>query len=477
MKLLNTLWVRLTLAFTLVILVAVGAIAILINQSTGAEFRQYITHSKMMASGSGIEQLVAYYQQQGSWEGVEDLLGRGILLGPSMGRPFPGTMRGHLDAVLTDADGKIVFDSAAKTTGTKLSSRELDRALSITNADDGQIIGYLLIAMPDPQNRLGALEQRFLDRLQSLLIVGAALAVGLGLIIGAILSRSLTAPLQRLADAARAVGSGDLSQQLKVEGSTEIAKVGQAFNEMTTALEEAEKLRQNLMADVAHELRTPLSVLQGNLRALLDDIYPLEKIEITRLYDETRLLSRLVDDLRELAQAEAGQLGLNLQSTEIGEVIRVAVANFEPAAEAKEIHLIAEIANGLSPVLADPDRLAQVLRNLLINALRHTPPGGHISVSAVKTGDVVETAVTDDGEGIAPDDLPHVFDRFWRAEPSRSRAEGGAGLGLAIVKAIVEAHGGQVSAASDELGRGSTFGFTLPPAAYGDAKPSNSARR
>ena len=457
----NKLWVRLTLSFTLVILVAVGAIALLINQTTGTEFRQYITHSGMMASGSGMEQLAAYYQRESSWEGVEDLLGQGVLLGRSIGRPFPGMVRGRLDAVLADAGGKVVFDSAGKDTGKRLSSRERDKALPITEAGGEQVIGYLLIALPHPET-LGALEQSFLKRLQNVLVVGAALAVGLGLVVSTILSRSLTAPLQRLAAAARAVASGDLSRQVEVQGSAEVAEVSYAFNEMTAALEEGEKLRQDLMADVAHELRTPLSVLQGNLRAILDDVYPLEKAEIARLYDETRLLSRLVNDLRELAQAEAGQLSFNLQATDIAGVLRATVINFEPAAESKGIHLSAKVAGDLPPVLADPDRLAQVLRNLLTNALRHTPEGRQVTVSAATAGDAVEIAVTDSGEGIAPEDLPRVFDRFWRADRSRSRAEGGAGLGLVIVRAIVEAHGGQVSAASDGPGQGSTFRFTLP---------------
>jgi len=466
MSVLNKLWVRLTLAFTLVILVAVGAIAWLTHQTTGAEFRQYITHRGMMASGSGMEELAAYYQREGSWEGVESLLAEGVLISGPMrvlvpGMEYrPGIVRGRLDVLLTDADGKVVFDSGGKDTGKRLSPRERDRALPITGSDGEQVIGHLLIALPRPE-ALGALEQRFLNRLQSMLVVGAVLAVGLGLIAGAILSRSLTAPLQRLAAAARAVAAHDFSRQVEVQGSAEVAKVARAFNEMTAALEEGEKLRQNLMADVAHELRTPLSVLQGNLRAILDDVYPLEKAEIARLYDETRLLSRLVNDLRELAQAEAGQLGFNLQTTNVAEVLRSTVTSFEPAAESKAIHLTAEVTDDLPSVMADPDRLAQVLRNLLTNALRHTPDGGWVAVSAAAAGDAVEIAVADSGEGIATKDLPHVFDRFWRPDRSRSRAEGGAGLGLAIARSLVEAHGGHIWVESTP-GQGARFAFRLP---------------
>jgi two-component system OmpR family sensor kinase len=471
MRVWNRLWVRLTLAFTLVVLVVVGASALLVRQVTDVEFRRYITHSGMRASGSGVKRLADYYGQQGGWEGVGNLLAEGVFVSGPMGMPMPGMERRpglpweRLDVMLADANGKVVFDSAGKVTGKRLSGRERDRALAITSLDDdGQVIGYLLLSLPGGRDWLGELERRFLDRMWTVLITAVALAVGLGLVAGALLSHSLTAPLQRLAAAARAVAGGDLGQRVKIEGSAEIAEVGQAFNEMTSALEEGERLRQNLVADVAHELRTPLSVLQGNLRALLDDVYPLEKAEIAGLYDETRLLSRLVDDLRELAQAEAGQLSFNLRPTDVRDVLRTTVANFEPAAEAKAIELTVKVADGLSPVTSDPDRLAQVLRNLLTNALRHTPEGGQVAVSATTAGDVVEIAVTDNGEGVAPEDLPHVFDRFYRGDRSRSRAEGGAGLGLAIVKALVEAQGGQVRATSDGPGQGSTFRFTLPVA-------------
>jgi two-component system OmpR family sensor kinase len=283
---------------------------------------------------------------------------------------------------------------------------------------------------------------------------------------GVLTSRSLTAPLSHLAEAARAIGARDLSRRVEVAGSDEMVEVAQAFNDMAAGLEGAETLRRNLIADVAHELRTPLSVLQGNLRAILDDVYPLDKSEVARLYDQTRLLSRLVNDLHELAQAEARQLQLNLQTIDLVRLVQDTVATFEPVAEAEEVTLSVQIPSGLLPIQVDSARITQVLHNLLSNALRYTPAGGTISVHAgceVGEGREVWLAVQDTGEGILPEDLPHIFDRFYRADPARSRARGGAGLGLAIVRAIVEAHGGQVSAASDGLpGHGSTFTVYLP---------------
>jgi len=471
MNTLGKLWVRITLAVTLVVLIAVATIAILINLRTGAAFRDYVVLSGVQASGSGIETLAAYYQQQGSWEGVDALLEDGIsVTGPIPGMAMPGMAAGRggnryggrLDVQLANAGGQVVYDSGGHGTGQKLSAEELNSALPITESDSDEVVGYLLLYFPGSWERVGELEQSFIQHMQQALIVGTALAVGLGLVMGILLSRSLTAPLQRLAAAARAVAGGDLSRKVEERGSQEVAEVARAFNEMTSELDQAERLRQNLVADVAHELRTPLSVLQGNLHAILDDVYPLDKAEIAHLYDETRLLSRLVDDLRELALADAGQLGINLASIDVADVIRTAASNFEPAAESADIQLTLDLASNLPEVVADPDRIAQVLRNLFANALRHTPKGGQISVAARTAGDAVEVSVTDSGEGISTEDLPRVFDRFWRADSSRTRGEGGAGLGLAIARALVEAHGGEIRAASEGPGKGSTFSFTLP---------------
>jgi two-component system OmpR family sensor kinase/two-component system sensor histidine kinase BaeS len=463
----NRLRVQLILAFTLVVLVAVGAIAILIIQTTNTQFRQYLTNSSMQASGGGLEQLVTFYEQQGNWDDVESLLGQGVFYSGPGNRSFPRASasapkpRGRLDVVLADAGGKVVYDSTAKMEGKKLSSKHKTQALPITQSDGDQI-GYLLLSVPHEWTMLGRLEQQFLSGMRTILVVGAALAVVLGAIMGALLSQRLMAPLQRLAAAARAVAGGDLDHKVEVEGSAEIVEVGNAFNEMTTALSESERQRQNMVADVAHELRTPLSVVQGNLRAILDDVYELDKAEISRLYDETRLLSRLVDDLRELALADAGQLRLTLRPTDLAPIIQDSIDNLALGAEAQEVTLSASLPDALLPVQADPDRVAQVLRNLLANALRYTPAGGTVTVDAGSYGGMVEVAVADTGGGIDPRDLPHIFERFWRADPARVRM-GSTGLGLSIAQTLIEAQGGRIWAESAP-GQGSTFRFTLPVA-------------
>ena len=280
-------------------------------------------------------------------------------------------------------------------------------------------------------------------------------------LLGVLISHALTQPLAQLARTARAFSGRNLEVRAKPDGTDEIAEVAHAFNDMADSLQQADINRRNLTADIAHELRTPLSVIQGNLRAMLDGVYPLEPAEIATIYDETRLLSRLVDDLRELALAEAGQLALKTQSADPAILAQNAIDQFTPIAENRQIALSLSLQKPLPMVTCDIDRAAQVLRNLIGNALRHTPNGGQIHLSVAVDGAFVCLGVRDTGEGIAPYDLPHVFERFYRGDKSRNRGSGGTGLGLAIVKSLVEAMGGRIGVESI-FGKGSTFWFTLP---------------
>lgn len=328
-------------------------------------------------------------------------------------------------------------------------------------------IGFLLRPGPSadrpPPNEAERIEFRtraaeILTRsLISVVVVGSVL----GIAAGVWMSRRLTAPLEELAKGTETIGAGDLSYRVKPQGSAEIVALAQSFNGMAGKLEEGERLRQNLLADVAHELRTPLTVLQGNLRAILDDVYALDKAEVAHLYDQTRHLHRLVSDLHELAQAEARQLPLNRQTTDLVWLVDDAVAIFAPIAEAEELQLQMNLPKAPVLVQIDQARITQVLQNLLVNALRHTPAGGRITVR-LTVDEAVKIIIQDTGDGIDAEHLPYLFDRFYRTDSARDRDHGGAGLGLAIVRALVEAHGGQVAAASVGRGQGSTFTITLP---------------
>jgi signal transduction histidine kinase len=276
-----------------------------------------------------------------------------------------------------------------------------------------------------------------------------------------VIGRVTSAPIARIAKAAHRLGKGDLDVRVPVGGSQEIRELAETFNKMAADLQHAEQLRTNLMADVSHELRTPLTVLEGNLRAALDQVVPLDEAEIANLYIQTRHLTRLVNDLRELSLAESGQLPLEKIPTDLKSLAVETIQALEPLAAEKGVSLINEIP-ALPELNLDPFRMRQVLFNLLTNSLRHTPEGGKIILSGETGNGWMVLSIKDMGEGLEAEQLSAVFDRFYRVDKSRSRETGGTGLGLAIVKAIAEAHGGKVEARSTGKGHGSEFLVRLP---------------
>ena len=326
---------------------------------------------------------------------------------------------------------------------------------------DGEQIGYLYLS-PLLQLRIGA-SSIVSDRARGFLRAGVVIAVG-SLFVGFVVSRRIVQPLATLTDATRAVAAGDLDVRVPENHPGELGDLASAFNRMGEDLARADRLRRDMTADVAHELRTPLAVIRGKLEGVLDGVYPASAEHLEPIIEETELLTHLVEDLRLLALAEAGQLALDVRPTDVSDLLRDAAVNFGPQADDREITLALVLAGGLPTVLADPRRIAQVLGNLLTNALRHTPQSGAVTLCASRGEGVVVLTVTDTGSGIPPEDLPYIFERFWRGEKSRSRAAGGSGLGLAIARQLVEMHG-SVIAVESTPGEGSSFRFTLPVAA------------
>ncbi|MBM4445912.1 MAG: HAMP domain-containing protein [Chloroflexi bacterium] len=311
---------------------------------------------------------------------------------------------------------------------------------------------------------MGEAEQAFLNAVRNSLWLAALVAVLVGVALGFLFSWLITGPMRQLTLAARKVAAGDFSHRVPQKSDDEIGEVSDAFNTMAEQLEKKEKSRRQLLADIAHELRNPLSIIQGNLEAWLDGVITPAPDQVASVYDETVLLSRLVTDLRDLSLAEAGQLKLYQNATELSEFIFAQIASVQNRCLEKLISINAELPTGLPSVFIDRDRIRQVLHNLIDNALRYTRAGGTIKIGAsYKTPGWVTVSVSDSGSGIATEDLPHVFDHFYKADRSRQRGHGGAGIGLAMVKRLVELHGGTVWVESRK-GKGSTFFFTLPVA-------------
>jgi signal transduction histidine kinase len=317
---------------------------------------------------------------------------------------------------------------------------------------------------------LGRAELVFLNSFRNSLILSvlicSLIALGLGTLLGTIFTR----PIRKLTSAARKLSDGDLSQRVAITTRDEIQDLAYAFNQMAESLGQKEQGRKQLLADIAHELRNPITVIQGNLEAWLDGVTTPTPTNIASVHNETLHLGRLVTDLRDLSLAEAGQLRLNMESADLSEVIRAEISALTIHAEENQVNLHATYGAGLPGIHVDVQRIRQVLRNLIINSLKFTPPGGSIEITAEMLpldeqhrSRFIRVAVTDTGTGIAPQDLPHMFTHFFKADPSRHRngAGSGSGLGLAIVKQLVEAHGGEVGVRSEQ-GHGACFFFTLP---------------
>ena len=457
---------KISIAFVAVAVCGALLTAVVANTATRSVFDWYVQGATVARAGQWRDLFAAYYAQRGSWSGVDVLVhsaGAGPVRGRGFGRRWAGdpaaATRGER-VVLADVTGTVVADSEGAATGSVLGEEAARFSLPIVV--DGRHVGTVALVTP-LQRGLVTLEAEFLRRVTVSTLLGAVLAALLGAALASTFSRQISAPLGELARAAGRVARRDFSVPIQAEPEGEIGDVARAFNLMQDSLRASEDARHKLMADVAHELRTPLAVLRGNLESLQEGVAEATPEMIVSLHDEVMRLSRIVQDLLNLGQMESGGFPLHLEPTQVGEVITRVASVFGPEAESRGIRLKAEVEPGLPVVQADPDRMAQVLVNLLGNAMRHTPDGGVVAVSARRHDGGVAVSVRDTGPGIAEEDLPHVFDRFYRTDEARDRAAGGAGLGLAIAKGIVEAHGGRIWAESAP-GQGATFTFTLPVA-------------
>jgi two-component system sensor histidine kinase BaeS len=313
------------------------------------------------------------------------------------------------------------------------------------------------------------LEQRvaetYLDSLADSLMLAGGAALATAVVASVLASRGIASPIHRLAGASRRIADGHYGERVHEDGATEVHQLATSFNAMATAVENAERRRQELIGDVAHEMRTPIATLEGYLEGLLDGVIEPSDRVWAKLHDEAGRLRRLIEDLQELSRAEAHQLTVVCRATPPAAIVKPAVERLEADVAERGLSLAVDLPPGLPEVQADPERAIQVLTNLMTNALRYTPPPGQISVRVAAEDGHVRFEVADTGIGIAPEHLPRVFERFYRVDKSRARALGGAGVGLTIAQALVETMGGQIQVTSPGAGQGATFTFELPTAA------------
>lgn len=494
----HSLQFRLMLAFTLVILLTIGVAFLGIWQTTATQIHRFGDRVERMVGGRIQFTVAEYYGSHGSWDGVQQLVSQ-------LGEQF------KYRVVLVNAEDKIIADSAGdEAVKTAVAQPDFDkfirRPIALQSIAPGvigarvrplppivpsrwpppgslppgliapdspapepqeplaagtSIIGYVLLQpLSQSEVSLAALQLLY-GEIGRYFVMGAALAVIAAVVITLILSRRILSPVRALTNAAHQLGRGDLSQRVDIKDKSEIGELAVTFNSMAGNLERDQQLRREMVADVAHELRSPLTNIRGYLEAIRDRIMSPDEKTVGSIYDETMLLARLIDDLQELTLAEAGELKLYRENEDVPELVRQAVSAEQAKAIEKGLIINVDLPAGMPSVNVDFLRIKQVLLNLLENAIAHTPPGSSVTVAAKEAAGMVEISVTDTGEGIPAAELQKIFERFHRVDKSRSRATGGSGLGLTIARSFVEAHGGTISVQSAP-GEGSAFTFTLP---------------
>jgi two-component system OmpR family sensor kinase/two-component system sensor histidine kinase BaeS len=473
-------------AFALVIVLGVGgmlgffwlAVATFESRSSG------LGMMPQMEARDEVRQLASFYARRGSWDGVEESfrafdrrLGlpawQAVTLVDDRGRVLAST---QAEARAADVITVPAAPPAPAPPG-EAGYGSFSQTLPIRS--DGRVVGALVLSFDS--GRAAAAGATF----DSKRVVQGFASAGLGLAaillgLAAFFSRQISRPMGQLTRAAQSLATGDMSVRVHPSALREVGDLAVAFNRMAETLIAADQQRRQLTADVAHELRTPLSIIKGRLEGIQDGVYAPDGDQIDGLLGEVALLERLIDDLRLLALAEAGQLPLYPEPVEPTQLLRDAGRSFAQEAAGRGVALHVEADDGLPEITVDPQRIAQVLGNLVGNALRHTPSGGTVTLRVTKDerrrmkdedragaalivhpSSFILFSVSDTGDGIAAADLPHIFDRFYRADRARTRSSGGAGLGLAIARRMVEAHGGEIRAESAP-GQGTTVSFTIP---------------
>jgi signal transduction histidine kinase len=456
--LIHNLQTRLLLAFILVIIVTLATASFFVARSSWDEIKRYEEFNNSVRYSRVVSIISRYYFLNGSWDGIQPIVEQ------------MGTME-EKRIILTDSSSITIADSQKDLVGKAYVTTDIGEDLYLPIISLPSIFNDNSVPVPDSQIKIGTLYISpqssstltiyLSSAINRFLIWGGLFAIAIALILTFILSRRILSPVRALITTAKKLGKGDFYQRVNIKDRGEIGELAQTFNSMASDLQRIEKLRRNMVADIAHELRTPLSNVSGYLEAIRDGVIKPEPAVIASLSEEADLLGRLVSDLQELAIADAGELKLERQPEDLTQLIEQSLKSIQAKVLEKGLSTSMDVPVDLPLVDIDYHRIGQVLRNLLSNAIIHTPSGGNIFVSAVQKDKTIMVSVADTGEGIPADELSNMFERFYRVDKSRARNGGGSGLGLTIAKRLVEAHGGTIEVSS-VFGKGSKFSFTVP---------------
>jgi signal transduction histidine kinase len=448
---------RFFLAFTLVIAITVAAVAVSVRLSAAHEFSIFQARGGMIGAENLVTALQSYYQSHGSWQGVESVF-TNVHPGKGPGGPGFGQGGSFMGFRLAQPDGELVYAPGGEAQSSSVSPDVL--ASGFTIQVNGKTVGILLppVGQSFPESSFDTQLMQIVNKasLAAALISGVA-----ALVLASLLAYFLLRPVKQLTDAAAGMAEGDLSQRVSLHSAPELNTLAGAFNHMAFSLEQAEEKRRAMTADIAHELRTPLAVQRANLEAMQDGIYALNEENLQKILEQNTLLTRLVEDLRTLTLADAGKLQLEKTPVHLKVLIGRLATRFQARADQKQIHIDLSVPEESLPTQLDSQRVEQILNNLLDNSIRHTPAGGTVTLSLRFEEHQAVVRVRDTGPGIPTEDIPYIFDRFYRTGRARNRQDGGSGLGLAIARKLAEAHGGTLTAHNAPEG-GALFTLTLP---------------
>ncbi|GAB4496688.1 MAG: ATP-binding protein [Anaerolineales bacterium] len=438
---------KLILAFLFISIFSTGIIVLSSRILANHEFDRFVSdrYEHELA-----EELADYYEEHGSWVGVEKEF-------QNFGsRPNLSDGARPLNFSISDPHGRIVVAGIGKKIGEPCSDKEFENGYPIRS--DDETVGVLII--PNAPDR-SPLDYEFLRRLNRSVFLSGFVTLSIAVLIGILLSRSISHPIRELTKATRNMADGNLGQQVPVRSRDEIGKLAQSFNKMSADLARSFNLRKQMTADIAHELRTPLSLILGHAEGVKDGVLEPSRENFEIIREEAERLEHLVSDLRTLSLADAGELSVDFQLVDVNALMSDVHSHYLTLFNQKRITLDFEPAAATLQANLDPSRFAQVINNILDNALRHTPAGGRVELQTQLSGNRIQLSVKDSGDGVTAEEAQHLFDRFYRVDESRNRNDGGSGLGLAIAKSIVEMHKGRIWAES-EKGKGLRVVIELP---------------